>query len=548
MKQKIEEIVRKNFKKTFRQDQFNVVVEILSALFIEDFQHVILDAPTGSGKSNIAAMIAACSPSVDRLINKPEENPKKSFKTNIITSTKNLQEQYLNDYNLVDLKGKMNYPCQFDTYYDSGDCFIRVQNKDCNKKIECDYYIQRNIWLNSSERLTNYSFMIEACDTITQHSNNKASLMILDECHLFGEKIQNHCSIEFDIRNVEGYLKYLHSKTVQFIRWVFKRIIEIIHQNTKNDVYICEDDDIIKELKSFSKEFEGCRNILSNQRNSIDLKKVENRKLVRHLSDAINIFGEYSDRIQILTKKGVPFLIDGNKLRPILPSSMADFALYRKADKFVHMSATICNPKSYADEIGIDRYKYVKMENEIPVENRIVYVNPVQLVKNNPLDRHMMAAISEIIDINKGNNGIIHTVSFDRAKEIQDNLKSKRFFISNKSEEIENEFKKGEGKILLSPSVIEGYDFKDDLSRFQIFVKIPYLSVADKLNSHMFEANKALYFRRAILKIVQGCGRSIRHKDDWALTYILDSGFNTLYHYNNEIFPEWFRESVEFIK
>jgi len=43
---------------------------------------------------------------------------------------------------------------------------------------------------------------------------------------------------------------------------------------------------------------------------------------------------------------------------------------------------------------------------------------------------------------------------------------------------------------------------------------------------------------------VQMCGRSIRSEDDFAIGYILDSGFNSFYKWNREKFPGWWKESL----
>jgi len=61
------------------------------------------------------------------------------------------------------------------------------------------------------------------------------------------------------------------------------------------------------------------------------------------------------------------------------------------------------------------------------------------------------------------------------------------------------------------------------------------------------ESNKDWYARDTILKIVQGAGRSIRSKDDWAHTFILDSNINRLFRDYQYMFPKWFLEAVSFI-
>jgi Rad3-related DNA helicase len=82
--------------------------------------------------------------------------------------------------------------------------------------------------------------------------------------------------------------------------------------------------------------------------------------------------------------------------------------------------------------------------------------------------------VDKIIDRHGTDNGVIHTVSFQLAKDIRDNSKhKKRMVISNDRDEIISLLKK-KNMILLSPSVESGYDFKGDLARWQILPKVPY--------------------------------------------------------------------------
>ena len=46
------------------------------------------------------------------------------------------------------------------------------------------------------------------------------------------------------------------------------------------------------------------------------------------------------------------------------------------------------------------------------------------------------------------------------------------------------------------------------------------------------------------LRLVQGYGRSIRSKEDWAKTYVLDTAFGYLVKKNRNILPGWFIEAI----
>jgi Rad3-related DNA helicase len=95
----------------------------------------------------------------------------------------------------------------------------------------------------------------------------------------------------------------------------------------------------------------------------------------------------------------------------------------------------------------------------------------------------------------------------------------------------------------VSPSLHTGLDLKDDQSRFQIVVKIPYPSRADRWIETKRKLDGGKWYNwQTALRLVQCCGRSIRSKDDWAKTYILDSAFSRFIRENK--LPAWFREGI----
>ena len=151
-------------------------------------------------------------------------------------------------------------------------------------------------------------------------------------------------------------------------------------------------------------------------------------------------------------------------------------------------------------------------------------------------------------DFSKNISGIIHTVSYSNAEFIKKYSKYKKnIIIPSRDELLEldqiiKDSKKG--LIICSPSIMEGVDLVDDLSRFQIWLKIPYGFLGDRWVNTKMTKDPDWYARETIIKIVQGCGRSIRSMDDWAHTFILDGSFNRLIGMNRRLFPNWFLESI----
>jgi Rad3-related DNA helicase len=52
------------------------------------------------------------------------------------------------------------------------------------------------------------------------------------------------------------------------------------------------------------------------------------------------------------------------------------------------------------------------------------------------------------------------------------------------------------------------------------------------------------YIWNTILRLIQAYGRSVRSKDDFANTYILDSSISYLIRDANDMLPKWFSDAI----
>jgi len=91
-------------------------------------------------------------------------------------------------------------------------------------------------------------------------------------------------------------------------------------------------------------------------------------------------------------------------------------------------------------------------------------------------------------------------------------------------------------------------DLPDEMARFIIFAKAPFLSLADKLvKKRVYGSNiGGLWYRsNAIQTIIQGCGRGCRHKEDHCVSYLLDKQVFNLIANNRWLLPEYFLQALE---
>jgi hypothetical protein len=209
------------------------------------------------------------------------------------------------------------------------------------------------------------------------------------------------------------------------------------------------------------------------------------------------------------------------------------------------MSATILNRDAFCQSLGIkpEDSAFINLPSPFPVENRPIFFFPVGSMTQNGIDNSLpklVEAIKSIMTEHKNEKGIIHTHSYKIASYIKKHIKSNRLLVhdaNNRDETLEKHMKSKEPTILLSPSMSEGVDLKQDMSRFQVVCKVPYPYLGDKLVSKRMHKWNWWYPLQTAKTIVQAVGRSIRSADDHAVTYILDSNWESFYKKSRDMFP-----------
>ena len=154
--------------------------------------------------------------------------------------------------------------------------------------------------------------------------------------------------------------------------------------------------------------------------------------------------------------------------------------------------------------------------------------------------------------LHKNHKGLIHTTSYEQLNFIKENISQtnkRRLLVTDpeiqRDEVIAEHVNSTKPTVLISPSLHTGLDLKDDLSRFQIITKVPYPNIGDRWINEKRKTNGQWYTWQTALRLVQGYGRSIRSKEDWAKTYVLDSAFGSFVKKNTNILPDWFTQAIQ---
>ncbi|CAL9977956.1 DNA helicase [Vibrio phage K469] len=566
--EQIEEAADKSFPfPSYNVGQREAIVGTLNALLNDGKHHVILEAPTGIGKSVIARTIHYA---ITSLIST-------RFRTSISTTTKGLQDQYIREDAMIhSLKGKRNYPCHKGCkYYNTVECKQAVKNKVCNPRKECAYVRARNKWTDNSDlRVTNSAMMVEMCASLCMKPENKADMIVIDECHKSPDTLIDHTIMEYSTARVQPLVDGKVPNGVEIMECVKSIVMDSAKLEKGALVSIPEgiQETIIVLHELVEKTLEILEKLIEDDRLS-DKQYMMLADIVdglHNLSDYCGVIADTNADHFIVHEKDIydveganPFKVKDNilvRFKPLLAQDVAEFGVYRKADYYIHMSATICGTKKYAETMGIplEDAHIMEITNPIPLDNRRIIYMPVGRMSGKSLAEtkpKMVKGLDELIELHSvGNNeiGLIHTASYALAEYIKDESQyGDRIYIGRNRNEtmkmIESCQARGQGLVVASPSMVEGYDLKGDLGRWQAIAKVPFGFLGDPLIKYVADQDSGSYFREAVLTVVQASGRVVRGVDDYGITYILDGSFDTLLNRSGDFFAQWYKDAIEIV-
>lgn len=241
------------------------------------------------------------------------------------------------------------------------------------------------------------------------------------------------------------------------------------------------------------------------------------------------------------------------KFDPLWPKRYAEGVLFREVPKVVMVSATV-RPKT-AELLGVpeEELAFKEYESSFPVSNRpVIHVPTVRMNYRTEQDDNQMMwllrRIDQLVGARGDRKGIIHTVSYKRARFLVDNSKHAGRMMVHGSDTRERTIERfreaGPGAVLVSPSVDTGYDFHDDLARYQIIMKIPYPDTRGAVLKARTGQDRDYPMYVTSQTLQQMTGRVVRSETDWAETLIVDDSFRWVFGKYKRYFSRWFQESV----
>jgi Rad3-related DNA helicase len=511
----------------------------------------LIEAPTGVGKSGIA--IAVASWAKTRPL--PQDGCEWHTGATILSTQKTLTQQYMRDFakdGLLELKGRSNYTCAtHNTDCGSATVFQGDDEEDnCAKRGICPYAKAKKEFMSQEVGVTNFSYFLT--ETMYAGQMKPRNYLVLDECHNVENQLLGFTDTEFTTQRaaeLELVLPILIPGESQNLAVALKWFETDCYPRMSD--YILNLEAMVKQARLDGDKEEAIR--LAKKFASWEQfkKRIDMFTTTNRPQDWI----AFSD-INPKTRKGTKNLI----IKPLTATLFADELMFRKGANIVMMSATILDFRTFMRNLGIDpeQANTMAVPSEFPIENRPIFFKPCgNMGYNTKLEARpnvaafMLRLVAEKYPTKKG---IIHAQSYDNLIYFRDYLtaggQGHRLIThtnlpGSREEAVARHCSSPEPTILLSPSMTEGLDLKDDLSRFQIIPKVPYPSL-DPYTKARMERDPDWYQWQTSLTLIQGTGRSVRSKTDKAHTWILDSGFGTFITKNESKLPKWWTDSIEF--
>ena len=513
------------------------------------FKKIVISAPTGVGKSAIGMAIA------------------KYFGTGFfITKSKSLQDQYTRDFPILkSVKGKSNFEClklmdehkvddpilakELGHTCEKGVCLEGTEENSEGKSIKtfctfkplikdvtfdtklnestCTYYFQKYFGLISNFSVWNYSGFFQLMknkSVFTDYLEKKVS--IFDEAHGIEDQIINFIGIDISNKQLDECKIDLSRYNISDVKELTALLVAMKKFYATQYAEIKGNDGDLKILEYYDENFKKFSDFIG---------QIESDPKNFLISDNSNDFGN-SVTISI---------------KPLLISKYVDD--FFNTEYQIFMSATI-NKKNFCETMGLDE-KHVAFidtpKSPFLYEHRKVDFLDVAFLNSRSSfaeEQNAIRKIDEILSKHKTERGLILTSSKKRCFDIlsqlsPENKKRIRICHSSNSDGTTQDEKIAQhratsGSVLLSSSLWEGVDLKDDDSRFQIIAKAPYKSLGDTRVRAKMNKFPSWYSSETMMKILQGFGRSIRSEDDWARTYVIDSTINNLVKQTRNIVPK----------
>lgn len=564
-------IVMKHFPfETAREGQAEIIWDCLRAFWMKK-KFVVLEAPTGVGKSPIGM-------TVGKMI---AENIQQTFQAKypgvtdqkfgsvILTRTRSLQQQYEREDGTAVLWGKTHYS---DVDEENPPEKVHTCGKGCpgmtyeHKFFECPYMIAKTAFFNPANvGIANNALFLSSYPVQTY-----PKVLVVDECHTFVDNLIDYSEIYVNTKQIKRIMTKYHVNHMDFI----DECINFEEDLTEGRLVLRKIEPYLINLKDFVKYTvippveETLANLekFANDNAQTRKRKKQVEKELKFLSNfneklTMSVESTYARGSWICWKEvGEQWNKDlGRKeevckiyLKPMDPLPEVVDYIMGDIPFTLFMSATVGSYDQFCEEMGLNPAEGIDLRAPaiFKPENRPVYplsVAPMNYSNREDLlsaDGDFTCMVRSIMNQHKEERGVVHSVSYANAELLKKNIglpEMARLVVVPRGTVVNESYIKTlpSDAVIISPSIAEGVDLKDDLARFQIILKIPFGSLGDLWIKAKLNRSNDWYSNQAAVIVQQMIGRVCRTPEDFGATYILDSNFERI----KKLMPHYIQEA-----
>lgn len=524
----------------YRQYQDEILYETLQAFYVDGYKNVIIEGPTGIGKSPLNVAVARVNCHISNRIGKIEshfgvaidgvENGK-SFYT---TPQKSLRSQLADDDDLQDyvsqLKARADYICGA-TGSNCADCPVRSSTEtSCMQEEACTYWSAKMDAIDSDISALTFAMLIvdNYLPPMGPEGNRvsfeKRDLVINDEGH-----------------NSEGQSASLFAGFT-LSPW---SLPEQVWQGAGEQVSQRDDrlEDVLEAVQAiadraekFAMQYDGMEQYQQQVDNCENYARKIDYAIETHLSG-----DGWVVNIDEISKPGAKGTTNSIEVKPVRVDEFLQEFVWSRGRRRLLTSATIPfrgEIDKWADRIGLPGdVKFISKSTPFPKSHRQIHLNTVvgeMSGRDEDLNwTEAMAKIREIASHHQGEKGVIHSVSYSRAERVADSLASDNVLLDDDEHETDamlTRWQNSNKDIFISPTVTEGVDLHTDKARWQVLLKAPFAYAGDSRVDYLLneEHEWGWYYEETAIDIIQAVGRAVRGPEpkEAATFYVIDSKFN----------------------
>lgn len=513
--------VLKQFPLAKPRDIQVVAIEKTVEAYRNGAKYVVLEAPTGTGKSALGLAFARAM----------------GDRSYMLTLTEQLQEQYVRDFgakfNLAALKGKAKFTCN----RARASCAVgTVLYKGGNQCDPCAYRVAKQAALSAKHCVANYHSYLHNIGPLELDENGEPldeeridllrPLTVLDECH-----------------TIESFLLDQIGVTVRKADWPLVELADFPEERSDPSPYLdYVEKELIPKLKAFDK-------------NLVDpAEKDELRLALSKLSAVVRFRGE-----DWVPERGE----NDGKLEPgwfsLKPLRVARYGPWVTSggERQLFMSGTVLSAMQFVTSIGLDpnEGEHIELPSPFPAENRPIIARGLDMTfrARDTSWPEMARIVDGLLTHHKNDKGLLLTPSNAMLKYIRERLgrvNQARLITAYGDDRMEKYRMHLTAKmpsVLAASGFWEGADLAGDASRFQIIPALPRPFWAGQVKARA-SMEPTWYRWQTMTKLLQGYGRSIRSETDEAVTYILDVEFTNEMKARDCMFPAWVRDAVRIVE